>query len=295
MKLSVYLRFAWVFLAVATLFTSCTDDGTGEGANPTVQFVAGSNYVIGDVEVIPGSVIQVNLTATKGDSDLKVLTVKEDGTNIALERITIGGVAANANPTLLFGADKTSFDYVIGIEVHGSLDAKTYSFEVEDESGAKATGSFKVTVAGTLVTMLTGVLLNQDGPQGTGGLNLLTGVGTGSADASAHIKDEGIDLGAPSNAVNWIQKISGVNGSEMKYIVKGQNGVNESFTFAGISIKEELVDLWDKGTSFTVSNVIKVGDFVMVKNGTNYFLLEVKEVNVTPNDNADNYKFDIKY
>lgn len=294
MKLSLNLRFAGLFLAIAALFSSCTDDGTGT-AGPTVDLGVGANYVTGDVEVVPGAVIQVNIKASKGDSDLKVLTIKEDGSNVSLDRITIGGVAANANPTLLFGGDKTSFDYVVGVLVHGTLDAKTYSFEVQDENGSVATRSFKVTVAGTPVTALTGVLLNQAGPTGTGGLNLLTGVGTGSMDPTAHIKDEGIDIGAPSNATNWIQKISGANGSELKYIVKGQNGVSESFTYAGIAIQEEILDLWGKGTAFTVSNVIKVGDIIIVKNGTKYFLLEVKEVNITTNDNADNYKFDIKY
>lgn len=294
MKLSLNLRLAGLFLAIVALFSSCTDDGTGT-AGPSLDLGVGANYVTGDVEVVPGAVIQVNLKAAKGDSDLKVLTVKEDGVNVALDRITIGGVAANANPTLLFNNDKTSFDYVVGVLVHGSLGAKTYSFEVLDENGSLASRSFKVTVAGTLVTALTGVLLNQAGPQGTGGLNLLTGVGTGSMDASAHIKDEGIDIGAPNNATNWIQKIRGVNGSELKYIVKGQNGVSESYTFGGITIQEEILDLWDKGTAFTVSNVMKVGDNIIVKNGNNYFLLEVKEVNITPNDNADNYKFDIKY
>lgn len=294
MKFSLNLRLAGLFFAVGALFSSCTDDGGGTAA-PTLDLGVGANYVTGDVEVLPGAVIQVNLKAAKGDSDLKVLTIKEEGTNISLDRITIGGVAANANPTLLFGADKTSLDYVVGVLVHNTQEVKTYSFEVEDENGSKATRSFKVTVSGTPVTTLTGVLLNQGGPVGTGGLNLLTGVGTGSTDASAHIKDEGIDLGAPSNATNWRQKISGVNGSEMKYLIKGQNGVSESFTFAGISVREEIVDLWSRGTAFTISNVINVGDFVMVKNGDYYFLLEVKEVNVTPNDNTDNYKFDIKY
>ena len=293
MKLSFFYRFSMLSLAAMTFFTSCTDDGTGEDTLATLTFVAGTNYITGDAEVAPGEVFQVNLTASKGDNDLKVLTIKEEGTNVALDRITLGGSAANANPLLLFGADKTAFDYVIGVQAHTTLEARNYTFEVEDEKGNKVSKVLKITVAGTPVSTRTGVLLNQGGPAGTGGLNLLTGEGTGSTDPNAHIKDEGIDLGLPV-ASNWKQQISGVNGSEMKYIVKGQNGVAENFSFAGVSIKEELVDLWGKGTAFTVSNVIKVGDLVMVKNGSNYFLLDVKEVNITTNNNGDNYKFDIK-
>lgn len=293
MKLSFFYRFSIVALMGMAFFTSCTDDGTGDDTLATLTFVAGTNYITGDAEVASGGVFQVNLTASKGDNDMKVLTIKEEGTNVALNRITFGGSAANANPLLLFGADKTSFDYVIGVKAHTQLEARNYTFEVEDEKGNKVSKILKITVAGTPVSTRSGVLLNQAGPAGTGGLNLLTGEGTGSQDPNAHIKDEGIELGLPV-ASNWKRQIKGANGSETKYIVKGQNGVAENFSFAGVATKEELANLWGKGNAFTVSNVIKVGDLIMVKNGTNYFLLDVKEVNVTTDNNNDNYKFDIK-
>ncbi|MFZ1704078.1 MAG: hypothetical protein WAT79_07005 [Saprospiraceae bacterium] len=278
------------------LISSCTDDGTGTDADTkaTISFETGSGYITGDTELVINSSFTVNVKATKGTNDMKVLRIKQGSTNVALDRITIGGSPANANPLLLFSGDKAAFNYVITIQSDSILGSKTYSFEVEDENGNIAGKSLIITESGTLVTSLNGVLFNQGGPTGTGGLNLKNGAGVGSMDASAHIKDEGIDLGLP-DASNWKQQISGVNGSQLKYIVKGQNGVPESFTFGDITIKEQILGLWSAGTAFTVSNKIKVGDLIIVNNGVDYFLLEVKEVNLTTIDNKDNYKLDIKF
>ncbi|MFB0908220.1 MAG: hypothetical protein QMB03_08075 [Spirosomataceae bacterium] len=43
-----------------------------------------------------------------------------------------------------------------------------------------------------------------------------------------------------------------------------------------------------------ISNQIAAGDILVVNNGTKYYLLEIKSVNVTTTDNADRYIIDIK-
>ncbi len=43
-----------------------------------------------------------------------------------------------------------------------------------------------------------------------------------------------------------------------------------------------------------VSNKVAKGDIFIAKKGSNYYLLNVVDVKVTNNDNADSYEFDIK-
>ena len=121
-------------------------------------------------------------------------------------------------------------------------------------------------------------------------------------DASAELRDEGIDLGA-TEANNWLQQISGVNNTEVKYIKKGTNGISETFTFDAIKYKEEISGLWTSGTSFTktskdglrsVSDKVVKGDIFIAKKGTNYYLINVADVKIVTTDNSDNYVLDIK-
>jgi len=298
MKLNFALKFLVLGLSTSLILSSCGEDPVVDPVldGPNAEFVAGTNLLTTDAEVGVGTFFTVNLVASKGDSDLKVLTIQEDGVNVPLERIAINNSPATSNPALLFGNAVSSFDYLISVVAHTDLSEKTYSYVVEDVAGNKATRSLKIksVVLGTPVTVLEGTLLNSAGPINTGGLDLETGIGTGSNDPRAKIKDSGIDLGLP-NATNWKQKISGANGSQLKYIVKGQNGVPESFTFSAVTFKEEIAALWSAGNAFTESNKINVGDVIMVLNSGKYYIFEVKQVNITSNDNSDNYVLDIKY
>jgi hypothetical protein len=297
MKLQFSFKMFTLLLAGSLFFTSCGDDTLD---TPTsLNFVSGTGYLTADANVVPGEVFTVNVKATAGDNPLKTLTIKDNNSTISVstDRLTIDGSAANVNPILLAGADKTSFDYVIGIKAHSGNEARNYTFEVADDAGNISTLTLKITVAATPVTTLTGILFNQSGPAGTGGLNLLTGESTGTqaADVNSQIRDMGIDSSSTVTGT-WKQKVGSLNGSVLKYIKKGQNGVAENFSFGGVAYKEELASLWEKGSaSFTVSEKVNVGDFIMVFHKNTYFLIEVKEINVTTNNNADNYKFDIKY
>ncbi|MBK8547333.1 MAG: hypothetical protein IPL63_08055 [Saprospiraceae bacterium] len=294
MKLSFSLKFLTFAIIGMLFFTSCTDETT-EGA--VVSFETGAGYLTGDAEVVPGGTFTVNLKALKGDNEMKTLTINEESSKVELSRIEIDGSPAFANPILLSGANTSSFNYVITIDAGTVQGTKSYSFAVTDTEGTITTKSLKITVAGTLVTTLTGVLFNQSGPVGFGGLNLLTGEGTGTSvsDVNSQIRDMGIDSSSTVTGT-WKQKVGSLNGSVLRYIKKGQNGVAENFTFADIITKEQLVTLWDKGgATFSISEKIVVGDFLMVLHKNTYFLIEVKEINVTTTDNKDNYKFDIKY
>jgi hypothetical protein len=176
------------------------------------------------------------------------------------------------------------------ITVRVGATGAVYTFEVTDASGNTATVDVTINT-GTAAAEITGVLLNQAGPAGTGGLDLDAGNSTGSADASAEIRDQGIDLAEP-NATNWIQKISGVNGAEIRYAGNLPDGSN----YEDITTQEEIEGAFTNSDALSggISSVVAVGDEFVVESAGKYYFLLVTEVNITTNNNSDNYVFSIK-
>nr|HMU04829.1 hypothetical protein [Saprospiraceae bacterium] len=207
MKSLNFFRFVFVFVAFSVFFTSCQEDAVAPG----LELVSANGIVSSDVTLRAGEDFTVQLKGTKTDNDLRTITVQEAGVNIALDRLSL-----NANPTLLTGTNASGFEeFLIAIRAHEDGSTKTYSFILEDTEGNKTTKSIAITTeVGTNADVLMGVLFNQGGTTGRGGLDLDNGVGTGSMDAAAELRDEGINLGLPL-ASNWLQQVSGVNSTEV--------------------------------------------------------------------------------
>lgn len=303
MKPFAFLKFLFIVSVTSVMLSSCGEDIIETPVPPTVKFEDVLGYITTDSDVTKGGSFSVSISGIKGSSPMKTILIEEDGTriDIASNRITFVSFGG-ANPALLTEGNSNSFDFRVTIKAHETYEVKTYSFKVTDESGNSTTISLKIKVIG-----LEGILLNQSGPVGQGGLDLDTGTGTGSADPSAEIRDEGV-----VNVVNdgtWKQQISGVNGSEIKYIKKGQNGISESFSFDNIKSKDEITSLWTNGIAFNqkstdgmrdVSAKVELGDVFIVKNGEKYFLITVKDIKITPETtgedrNKDSYTFDVKF
>jgi hypothetical protein len=306
MKPFAFFKFLFV-VGVTTIFlSSCGEDLIETPVPPTIKFDEVLGYVTSDSDVTKGGSFSVSISGTKGSSPMKTITVEEDGTRLALDRITFISTGG-ANPLLLLGQNINSFNYRVTINAHETFGIKTYNFKVADDAGEVSTISLKINVVGATVNMLEGILLNQSGPAGQGGLDLDSGASTGSGDLIAEIRDEGVVN--EQNDGTWKQQISGVNGSEIKYIIKGQNGISESFAFSNIKYKEEIAPLWSNGRSFNekstdgsrdVSAKVALGDIFIVKNGEKYYLLTVKNIKITPemtgeDRNKDSYTFDVKF
>jgi hypothetical protein len=301
MKPFTFFKSMMLFSILSLTLFSCTDDGSGDITDtaPVVTLTSPA-----DVTVKKDSTFIVKISGVKGTNNMKSLTINEAGTKVSADRITLSSGGGSGTIALL-GANTSSFDFTISIKAHKDVATKKYDFVVADDAGLTTTKSVNVTT-GTGLFMLEGILLNQSGPTGQGGLDLDTGAGTGSADVKADIRDEGVV--DPVNDGTWKQQISGVNGSEIKYIKKGQNGVAESFTFAGVIFQEQIISLWSNGVAFNkkstdnrdISDKVAVGDVFVVKNGTKYYLITVKNIKITPdilNDpdrNKDSYTFDVK-
>ncbi len=295
----------FALLVVVLLINACTEDDPVipviEG--PEINLNSGPGLVTSSDTVLNGETFSVQLAAVQGDVAMNDLRIQEDGSAIPFDRISVEGSPASANPILLVNSDRESFTF--DIEITTSDEAKTaeYTFLVMDENNESATATVTVTTLGTAVDTLMGVLLNAAGPQGTGGLDLDEGIGTGSTDTIAEIKDEGIDLDLPLDQ-NWKRQISGTNGAIVKYLSPGENGLSESFAFENISTKEVIRELFDgNGIDFTqvnqdselVSDPVTVGDVFVVQREEKHYLIRIAEITETVDDNNDSYLIDIKH
>jgi hypothetical protein len=318
------LNFAVFALTLSTVFlTSCGDDEDPTGGTndlpPLARFETEAGFLTGDADVIVGESFSVRVNLQTGDAQLKTITVAQDGSTAPLSgRLAIvkpdGGSDTN-NPLLILADAKDGGTYDFTISPDGTEEVGTvreYTFTVEDDNGLTDAISLNITSVappGTPLDMtLSGVLLNQAGPAGTGGLNLDNGDGTGSADPDSEIRDMGIDCTIGGGDENWRAQFGTINGAVMIKVDKSQV---ESLTFDNVDTKEAIVGAFDTGFSLddgistnancdetTVTDVsgdIAVDDLFVVFANDTYYLLRVDEVNASGGDNADNIVFSIKY
>lgn len=279
--------------------TTKTINITTTGTPPNITKPSGNLST--DTE--PNTLILTNFAVSKGTSNLKSIEFFINNVKATdLSKIFINTIQTPiiSNPYVLPASDKENFNKDIVFITPDQVGTYIYTIKFIDESGLSSSRDFTA-FSGKKATVIEGILLNKAGVEGTGGLDLDTGLGTGSADSKAEIRDEGIvnDL----TDQTWKQQISGVLGSEIKYLKKGQNGLLESFDFNNVIYKEEIPKFWSNGTAFTeksadnrlISNKVAIGDVFTVKDGDNYYMIRIKDIKVTTNDNKDQYIIDVKY
>ncbi len=264
----------------------------------------------------------VSIDLKPGSTPLETFTFLVDGVVVGNADIinyygeyAINGSTETANnPVTFFGAAKDGAVMDISITPFDIADGSfaTFSFQIEDEAGEVSVTSIDVSVVDPTTPLdmtLTGVLFNQAGPTGTGGLNLDNGEGTGSADAEAEIRDLGLDCTVPAPGLNWRRQIGTVNGADMVAVDLTQV---ENFTFDNVTNKEQIIGAYDTGIALSdgvsvncatsnetavtdVSDELTVGDlFVVLSNGT-YYLIRIDAIDETDSNNNDSYELSIKY
>ncbi len=270
------------------------DTDASGGTTPPDVTSSGSD----NITLEPSTLYSFRISANPVSGRLASMAVYQNDELISdISRLEFAGNDFDSNPYALPEALKDGFvDEQIFIRIQDSGSA-TYRIVIADEFGnaSEITKTVQTGSSGTPTTTLTGILLNQAGPSGTGGLDLDTGNSTGSADLDAEIRDMGIDAGPV--ATNWLQQIAGINGSTVRALVAGQNGLLESFSFESVSVVEEISAIHNaNGIDFSggVSNTVLVGDVFSVENNGRYFLLKVTNINVTTDDNNDGYTFSVK-
>ena len=217
-----FIHLLPAFVAVMFLFTACVEEPPLP-VSPTLSQVDEAGTVVDGDSILAGTAFFVRVQATQGDDLLNRITVQENGVDLDFNRITLDGDTAGSNPSPLPTEAQTGFTWTVGITAPADKDVtNSYDIIISDEGGNSASITLDIRTfdnAVLLGTYTEYLLLNKGGPTGTGGLDLDTGTGTGSTDSIAEIRDMGIDLGAPSNDKNWIQKIAPIteNGVEMRY------------------------------------------------------------------------------
>ena len=312
-----FLQFAGLAIALTLILAiGCTtdpDEGPiGNPLPPIIRFISEAGFLDADAEVGAGEVFKVKLSADIGDKQLNSLTINEDGAKLSTDRFEINsGAITSNNPLLIVGDDKDGAIWEISITSDADFNTvRTYEFVVTDEDGLTDAVSLTITTKGVPVEQtIMGVLLNQAGPAGTGGLDLDTGTGTGSANADSEIRDLGIDCTIdPANAENWRAQIGTINGADMR---KVDPSAVEGFDFDNVDTKEAITGAYDSGITLAdgvsqnaqcnetavtdVSDPVVVGDLFIVFANDTYYLIRIDEVNPVSGSNGDNIVMSIKY
>ena len=288
---------------IDVVFVNVTTEVEVAIVGPTAEAIAEGNFISGSAVFPSGVPFEVLLAAQSGSTPIQSVTILEDGLPIDdLTRLQANGQQFPSNPWV-FSEGQADLDWVVSIRNAESGD-HLYEIIVADENGETSVVPIEIfgQATGTSLTnSLTGRLLfNQAGPAGTGGINLFNGESVGSTDASAHLRDEGIDLSVGAS-VNWNQQISGANNSVIRLV--SASSQPEGFSFEGIQFQEEIQDLFATGQELTLTNdagraitpFVIVGDIFAVQNGADFFLVEVTNIVVSDDTNDDFYELSIKY
>jgi len=279
-----------VTVTVTTASSPPTLTGLG---NPNPTFPEGTQNV------------SFKLDGAKGSGLLSTLEVRQNGLLVDEADFNWNGLSmmSMGNPFQLTGSDVDGFtegEFLVDLPM--DVGVFVYIFILEDEFGSRDTASYTVVTesSGTPVEIREDEILNRDG-MAAGGLDLDTGDNVPSSSELAELIDNGIDINLPANS-NWIQTISAVNGATMKYVVASAEGVPEGYSFADTNFKEEIEALYTNNTGTEISEansnstaVVEVGDDFVVSSNGNYWLLTVKEVVKTVNNNNDKYILDVKF
>lgn len=324
-------RLSVALFGFALVLNSCTEDLGGDEIDiidtpPAVALLNEVGFLANDATLSVGDTFRVKLETVPGTQPLEVLTIFENGTQLATSRLRIEGITAN-NPLLIVGDAKqgTTYDITILPDQNVTMpDVLTYAFEVTDEVNQQMVTALTITTEVPFTALdetITGALFSQAGPAGTGGLDLDTGKSVGSRDTLAEIQDEGINLDLPASQ-NWRQQISAVNDSEVRVVDFASFGDGQ-LSFDAIQFKEQVAEAFATGKALDgedlstnsngstiatdtsdedfgeeeVSLPVIVGDVFAVRRGDRTYLIECTAVNVTTeqDNNNDSYEFSIKY
>jgi hypothetical protein len=277
------------FVILSLLFaTACGDDEDPiiETENPELSL-----FDDGDVDssiVESGDTLRVSIQALAGTNEINSLAFFENGVRLPdfADRLFIDGQSVSSNLIPLEGDDRQGFDANIMLLAADEAGAYEVEIVVSDADNNSATVSFSYFV--TDVNTLEGVIFNANGPNG-GGLDLDSGMNTSRDDPDAEIRDQGIDLSAPADSLNWIQRIEPTN------TVVELATLSAEFNFGAVFTQAQVAEAFDDTNTVTQSDVVEVGDMFAVEteDGRNFILL-VTDITITPDDNLDNYTFTIK-
>ncbi|MEM7573257.1 MAG: hypothetical protein AAF433_10165 [Bacteroidota bacterium] len=315
-----------------TYFFAVTDaDGLFDSEGLTINYEANpataslsdvSGFISGDATLTTlNTSFDVRLSLARGDNPMTSLTIYEDGVALPADNLIFNEEQFTAmNPLTFLASEQDAVTYDINITpTSTAVGTRTYRFDVLDNSNQIGSLTLNITFEESDLQMtLTGVLLNQGGDVGTGGLDLDTGAGVGSNNADAEIQDEGIDLDLVATQ-NWRQQISAVNDAVLRVV--DLTALPDGFSFATVTSQDQIIQAYNTGTvpdgddancncsdssnNEEVTQRLEGGELLTVLRDGRYYLIEVVSANIVLDDpstplpqnesNEDFYELNIKY
>lgn len=302
------MQFSLKHLALAAIaggaltLASCGEDDEVIVPNRAPTITLNGAAAGGRIDSLPSaSVNAVEITTADADGNLNTVSFLRNGTSVVASSGNVRSDATTpiaANPILLFDGDRSGFTRTYFLRTPPDAgDSVTYTITVEDEDGL--TASEEVTLVNALPLTriertLEGILLNQAGPAGQGGLDLDLGEGTGSQDTLAEIRDRGIDQNRP-NASNWLQQIAPVGDAVLR-IPSTAFLTENNITFESVQFVEEIIGAYNSSSvDEPRTNELSGGEVFVVFDNDRYYMIQIRSVNVTTDNNQDSYVIDIKY
>jgi hypothetical protein len=288
MNLHKYLIFAWFSILLLATFSACEPEVV-EDIGPSVSLSSDPGFIYKDTSLVKSDTFKLRVLATPGSNDLKLLQVNENDSKIVLDRL-ISGI--DENPQQVIDADVDGFTWDIEIQAQAEGTAK-YTVFVEDESGLTNGVIFYVNDVYTpLDGEAGGLKVYNFARQNNVSLDLHKPKVVSSNDPGGDLQDLGIDPDLPETS-NWIQKIRPKNGAKLFLPA-------EDIDFDAINSKEALLAAFDGSTQLLVSEVLETGNVYLASTPseegitTDYFVLRVDNIVITPDNNEDFYEFSLK-
>lgn len=282
-KIFSYLFYVGI---ISMMIPACTpDDPVVTPSGPSVTIATENGFVSDHVTLDPNVGFKIKFSAVKGSATLKSLEIKADGVAIDFTKIKINGVAASSNPALLFNADKDGLsNFVVELTSTATPDTIVYQIKVVDDNGNSDVDEITVHVNTIEVKESQVLRMNNFSGPNQGGIDPINFLTVASANPAALFRDYGNNTQG-----DWAQLVSAINGSELKIPAAG-------FDYSKVKYQKEIEVAFKAGSDSPFGKDLdfkKYGVF-LVNNGSNYFVVKITNIVVTPSDNFDYSELTIK-
>lgn len=256
--------------------------------NPSLTYSGPSEVAI----PISGELF-VDLEAKSSCIELASISFYKDSALLEPGSVLIGDNPVDENPIILDGSDAKYYSefFTIGLGVEPSNNV--YYAILEDVSGKSDTVTVSVRT-GTLTSYQSGKLYNATDEEGRGkGLDLDDGLDAQDLrgmEELLEIQDIGVDTlssDSISSQVVWLQQFRGINGTVVKRIERGRNGIGEDFEYFDAELREDIADVFDRGVPFEeqdangnlISGEVSSNDLFVAKRDDMYYIFRVTRIN----------------
>lgn len=242
-----------------------------------------------DQPVAVDSIFFISVDGKANCEDLTSLSFYKDGSLLDPSSIQINASSIESNPWIIDEFDTEYFSQSFILAGNATADSFYYEIVLEDTSGAKDTVDYQVRT-GDFVEVDTEIILSNFAKDRIIGAGLDLEVGSpDSVFLNVDIQASGIDTLLDTQN-DWKPQIRAVNGTQIGELRLGENGLSEDFDYVvDILLKEDLATLFTKtelipGEEYT--DVAKFEEYI-VKQDTNYYLIEIKDITIDTSSNND--------